>query len=142
MALEPHIIHIVGHTEAHHAATASDVIEASMIARRAIQNALSGAPDMTADPAIQQQVEHLVSEANLTLQAIQNLGGQKSADPWADPVILARAVSEGILDAPQLLNNPFAKGKIKVRMVKGSCVAVDPDGSPIPEAQRLRAYLD
>ena len=29
MALQPHIIHIVGHTEAHHAATAQDVIEAS-----------------------------------------------------------------------------------------------------------------
>ena len=28
MALKPHIIHIVGHTEAHHAATAEDVIEA------------------------------------------------------------------------------------------------------------------
>ena len=29
MALNPHIIHIVGHTEAHHAASADDVIEAS-----------------------------------------------------------------------------------------------------------------
>ena len=47
MALKPHIYHIVGHTEAHHAATADDVIEASKIARRAIDNAL-GAPDMTA----------------------------------------------------------------------------------------------
>jgi hypothetical protein len=50
MALKPHIYHIVGHTEAHHAATAEDIIEASRIARRAIENAVRGAPDMTADP--------------------------------------------------------------------------------------------
>ncbi len=29
MAIKPHIVHIVGHTEAHHAATAEDVIEAA-----------------------------------------------------------------------------------------------------------------
>ena len=46
MALKPHIYHIVGHTEAHHAATAEDIIEASKIVRRAISNAL-GAPNMT-----------------------------------------------------------------------------------------------
>ena len=50
MALHPHIVHVVGHTEAHHAATAEDVIEACKLARRAIENALSGQPDMTADP--------------------------------------------------------------------------------------------
>ena len=48
MALKPHIVHVVGHTEAHHAATAEDVIAACKVARRAIENALAGAPDMTA----------------------------------------------------------------------------------------------
>ena len=56
MALKPDIYHIVGHTEAHHAATADDVIEASQIVRRAIDNAM-GAPDMTADPKVQARVE-------------------------------------------------------------------------------------
>ena len=41
MALRPHIVHVVGHTEAHHAATAPDVIESCQLARRAIENALS-----------------------------------------------------------------------------------------------------
>ena len=40
MAFKPDIYHIVGHTEAHHAATADDVIEASKIVRRAIENAM------------------------------------------------------------------------------------------------------
>lgn len=141
MALNPHIIHIVGHTEAHHAATASDIIEACTIARKAIENALGGAPNMTADPAIQTQVEHLVSEAKVTLQAIWKLGDQISDDPWSDPVILAKSVHEGILDAPQLRNNPFAAGQIKTRMLKGSCITVTPDGVPIQEIERLEQFL-
>ena len=31
-------------------------------------------------------------------------------DPLTDPATLARAVTLGILDAPQLRNNPFAHG--------------------------------
>ena len=46
MALRPHIVHVVGHTEAHHAATADDVIEACKLARRAIENALAGELDL------------------------------------------------------------------------------------------------
>ncbi len=62
MALKPHIYHIVGHTEAHHAATAEDIIEASKIVRRAITNAL-GAPDMTKAPEVQERKEILIAEA-------------------------------------------------------------------------------
>ena len=71
MALRPHIVHIVGHTEADHAATGEDVIEAAQMARRAIENALRGAPDMLADPAVQKRIDELVSEAGVTLDAIR-----------------------------------------------------------------------
>jgi methylmalonyl-CoA mutase cobalamin-binding subunit len=141
MAIKPHIIHIVGHTEAHHAATADDVIEACGMARKAIENALSGAPDMTADPAIQTQVSHLVSEAGVTLQAIRSLGPGIRGDPWADPAILAKAVRLGILDAPQLRSNPFALGQIKTRIFNGSCVATTPEGHPLSEANRLEDLI-
>ncbi len=70
MALRPHIVHVVGHTEAHHAATADDVVAACKVAQRAIEDALQGAPDMTADPCVQERVEELVSEASVTLDAI------------------------------------------------------------------------
>ncbi len=73
MALRPHIVHIVGHTEADHAATGQDVIEAARMARRAIDNSLRGAPDMLADPAVQQRIETLVIEAEFTLGAIRAL---------------------------------------------------------------------
>jgi methylmalonyl-CoA mutase cobalamin-binding subunit len=141
MALKPHIIHIVGHTEAHHVATAEDIIEACKIARKSIENAMSGAPDMTADPVIQAQVDHLVSEAEVTLQAIRHLGDNISGDPWTDPSILAKSVKMGVLDAPQLRNNPFALGQIKTRLFNGSCVAINPEGFPLGEADRLAFLL-
>lgn len=141
MALKPHIVHVVGHTEALHAATAEDVIEACGIAQKAIENALNGSPDMTADPAVQAQVDHLVSEAGITLQAIQRLAEGTSPDPWADPVILARSVRMGILDAPQLKNNPFALGQIRTRIYNGSSVAVSPEGLPLSESARLEMLL-
>jgi methylmalonyl-CoA mutase cobalamin-binding subunit len=137
MALRPHIIHIVGHTEADHAATAADVIEASAMARRAIENALRGIPDMTADPAVQARKEQLISEAQVTLRAIAGLAGTGVDDPLADPVTLARAVTSGILDAPHLRDNPFARGQSVTRILDGACWAVDPAGHPLGESERL-----
>jgi methylmalonyl-CoA mutase cobalamin-binding subunit len=139
MALRPHIVHIVGHTEADHAATADDVIEACGLARRAIENALRGAPDMTRDPRVQERTDHLVAEARLTLQAIQSLGDGSQADPLADPAVLSAAVSQGILDAPHLRNNPFARGQVETLIdPRGACVAVDPvSRRPLAEHERL-----
>ena len=122
MALKPDIYHIVGHTEAHHAATADDVIEASKIVRRAIDNAM-GAPDMTADPKIQSRANQLAEEANQLLEKIRALA-DSTDDPLVDPVTLTRAVTSGLLDAPQLRNNKFALGKVKTRIVNGACVEI------------------
>ncbi len=139
MALRPHIVHVVGHTEAHHAATADDVIEACKLARRAIEHALRGQPDMTADPAVQARKEELIREALVTLEAIRALAGPDVPDPLTDPATLARAVTTGILDAPHLRNNPYARGQIVTRIdERGACVAVDPDtGRPLREEERL-----
>ena len=137
MALKPHIVHIVGHTEADHAATAEDIIEASKMARRAIENALSGQPNMAADPAIQARKKELVAEAWITLEAIRSLANATTEDPFTDPIILTRSVETGILDAPHLKNNPFAPGTIHTRIINGACQAVDQEGKQISEATRL-----
>jgi hypothetical protein len=137
MALRPHIVHIVGHTEADHAATAEDVIEASKLARRAIDNALRGQPDMSADPRVQARCTQLVTEAQGTLKAIQNLAAAGVTDPLTDPATLAQAVTSGILDAPQLKNNRFGKGQIRTRIVEGACEVVDATGRPLSEQQRM-----
>ncbi|MBI3159527.1 MAG: cobalamin B12-binding domain-containing protein, partial [Chloroflexi bacterium] len=60
MALRPHIVHVVGFTEADHAATAAEVIESAKLARAAIQKAVDGQPDLTLDAAIQARKEELV----------------------------------------------------------------------------------
>jgi len=137
MAVKPHIVHIVAHTEAHHAATAEDVIAASRMARKAIENALAGQPDMTCDPAVQARVRALLSEAEITLQAIRSLARGKVQDPLMDAAILAKAVTSGILDAPHLQNNPFARGVIQTRILDGACVTIDSKGEPISESDRL-----
>jgi hypothetical protein len=139
IALKPHIVHVVAHTEAHHAATAKDVIEACKLARRAIENALRGQPDMTADPAIQRRKEELCREARVTLDAIHSLAPCGTDDPLTDPATLTHAVTNGLLDAPHLKNNPFAPGQITARIdARGACIAVDPDTeAPLSEQERI-----
>ena len=137
MALKPHIIHIVGHTEAHHAATADDIIEASKIARRAIENAVRGAPDMTADPVITKRRKQLVKEATLLLEAITALAGPEVDDPFTDAATLTRAVTCGLMDAPQLRNNKFGCGAIRTSIMNGANVTVDAKGKIIKESKRL-----
>lgn len=137
MTIKPQIIHIVGHTEADHAATAADVIEACKMAHRSIENAVRGAPDMTKDEKVIARKDELVKEVTYTLDVIRGLGGEKSRDPLADAAVLARAVTSGIMDAPQLRNNAFARG-ISLTMIKdGASVAVDENGKVITEKDRL-----
>lgn len=142
MALRPHIVHIVGHTEADHAATAEDILSASRMARQAITTALAGQPDLTADPVIQQRVDALVEEARITLAAIAAIAPASIPDPLTDPGTLTSAVTSGILDAPHLKHNPFAKGIIQTQIVNGSCLAVDSEGHPISETGRIMALME
>lgn len=136
MALKPDIYHIVGHTEAHHAATADDVIEASKIVRRAITNSL-GAPNITRSPEVQDRKQTLLSEAHITLEVIHNLADAGVEDPLIHPETLSKAVTAGVLDAPQLKNNKFGRGNIRTRIVDGACEAVDEKGRVLSERERL-----
>ena len=140
MAIKPDIYHIVGHTEADHAATADDVIEASKIVRRAIENAVRGAPDMTADKSITERRKELVKEANLLLDAISALAGPEADDPLTDAKTLTRAVTSGLMDAPQLRNNKFGRGDVRTSIVNGASVAVDTEGRMVTEEKRLSAF--
>lgn len=137
MSIKPHIVHIVGHTEADHAATAEDIIEASNLARRAIDNALAGQPDMRADPLIQERRDRIVAESKITIHAIRDLAPPGVADPLLDPKNLSRAVQSGIMDAPHLRNNPYALGKINSRIHNGASLAIDHTGKPLNETERI-----
>lgn len=140
MAVQPHIIHIVGHTEANHAATADEVIEAALIVQEVIETALRGNPDMTADPAVQQRKQQLIEETHQLLNAIRALNPD-SEDPFSDPNTLAQAVTSGLMDAPQLVNNPYAPGQVRTRSIGGAIRAVDEDGRAIAETERQKRVL-
>jgi methylmalonyl-CoA mutase cobalamin-binding subunit len=143
MALHPHIVHVVGYSEADHAATAADVIESCKIARRSIENAI-GAPDMSQDSRVVARSNELIQEAAVTLEAICSFPPEDVADPLTDPATLTQAVKSGLLDAPQLKNNPYGRGQIITRIDKrGACVAVDlHTGDPIREQVRITSLND
>ncbi len=138
LSVMPQIIHVVGYTEADHAATAEEVIESCKIVRGVLRNAWEGFPDLTIDPDVQERKKHLVREAKYLLEAVKEQFSRLSADPLGDPVCLAQMVRTGILDAPHLLNNPAALGKIKTLPVNGGYEAVDERGRVISEARRLK----
>ncbi|HXD86076.1 MAG TPA: hypothetical protein VN641_06265 [Urbifossiella sp.] len=141
MQLKPHIVHIVGHTEAHHATTASELIEACRIADGAISQVLLGLPDMTADPRVRRRKLDLLADAEVLLDTIALLGSGDT-DPFTDPNVLATAVEIGLLDAPHLRGNAAACGTIATRIIGGACLAVDPEtGATIPETRRVKQAL-
>jgi hypothetical protein len=111
------------------------------MARRSIQNALTGQPLMAADPSVIARKEELIQEAQVTLKAISKLDSHKKTDPFLDAETLTKAVQVGILDAPHLMNNPFALGKVRTRIINGMCLAVDEHNRDLREEQRLAAYL-
>jgi hypothetical protein len=141
MAIRPHIVHVVGHTEAHHAATASDIIDATRMARRSIENALAGQPDMLADPDLIARRDLMIEEAKVTIEAIQSIH-KGAGDPLTDASTLARTLKMGILDAPHLQNNPYAPGTIRTRIINGACEAVDNKGRILREKERLSTIIN
>ncbi len=137
LAVRPHILHVVGYSEAEKAATPDVVIESCKLVRGVIRSALDGAPDLTADAAVQARKRALLAEANYTLDFIKARYGGGSADPFADPAVIADCVKTGILDAPHILKNERFTGTLVTRMLDGHCAAVGPDGRELSEAQRL-----
>jgi hypothetical protein len=140
MAIHPHIIHVVGYTEADHAANADEVIESAEMANYVAEIALRGMPDMTADPLIRERKEELISETHILLDAIRSLNPDQP-DPLSDPATLARAVQIGLLDSPQLVNNPYAPGKLRTRSIDGAIRAADEAGNPVTERQRIEQVM-
>ena len=144
MALEPVIVHIVGHTEADHAATAGEVVEAARMAQRVIENSIRGAPSMIDDPQVQARKDELIAQARYTLEFIRGTATRQVTDPWVDPSTLARAVTTGVLDAPQLLNNPYGLGRISTRIdSQGANQAYDRETNAfLSEEQRLNRLAE
>lgn len=139
MALAPDIVHVVGFSEADHAATPDDIGESCNLVRQVIGNCLGGTPDLTADPAVAARRDELLAEAQTLLEAIREAAPGGTGDPLTDPASLELAIRRGLLDAPHLRGRPVARGELVTRVVDGACRAVDPaSGKPLAEAERVR----
>jgi hypothetical protein len=78
-----------------------------------------------------------VKQAKALLEAIAGLAQPGVVDPLIDPATLTRAVTCGLMDAPQLRNNRFGRGMIRTRIINGANIAVDGTGKAITEQKRL-----
>ncbi|MBN1935660.1 MAG: cobalamin B12-binding domain-containing protein [Anaerolineae bacterium] len=146
MALKPHIVHVVGYCEADHAARPEEVIASCKMARRVVENALRGAPEMAADPCVKKRKETLQHEAMMIIKAIRNLNKNEVDDPLLDVETLAYAVEIGLLDAPHLRGNPYTGGgvhrsQIRTQAIDGAIFAVNEAGQPLSEEERIDTIL-
>jgi len=140
MTIKPHIVHVVGFSEADHAATAEDVIESCMIARGTIQKALLGTPNPLRDDVVARRKAQLLEETRFLVDAVKRANPRKADDPLADPETLVMAVKDGILDAPDLTGGGVARGVLVTDIVDGACVAIDKSsGTVLDERQRVSA---
>lgn len=141
MAIKPHIYHVVGFCEAHHAARAEDIIESAMIVRGIIKNEFLGSVNMAKDKNVQERKNELIREAKVIIESIKSLN-PKVEDPLADPETLTEAVRVGILDAPHLQGSKIARGQLKTRMVSGGLYAFDEKkGKILKEEERINSLL-
>ncbi|MBU5293911.1 cobalamin B12-binding domain-containing protein [Anaerosalibacter bizertensis] len=137
MAIKPHIYHVVGYCEAHHAAGAEEIIESCKIVRGVIRNEFLGTVDMAKNLIVEERKKELIEEANLILEAIKVLNPTVK-DPLSDVETLARAVEIGLLDTPQFKGNSAAKGELTTRLVNGALYPYDTrEGRVISERERI-----
>lgn len=141
MSIKPHIYHVVGFCEAHHAAKADDIIESAMIVRGILKNEFLGSVDMTKDKNVMTRKNTLIEEAKIIIDGIKTLN-PNIEDPLTDPETLTEAVRIGILDAPHLQGSKIAKGGLKTRMVSGGLYVYDEkQGKIITEKERINMLL-
>ncbi len=148
MQLNPDIVHVVAYCESSYAAKPEDIIESCNIVNKVIENHLNGVPDMKIDKNVIKRKEILIKEAELIINKVKSVYKDlenkerkllKYDDPLIEPIIIAKAIRKGILDAPHLVGVNCACGKIKTMFINGANVAVDDFGNILPEENRLRA---
>ena len=140
MALRPHIVHVVGFSEADHAIRAEELIESCKIAHGAIRLALKGAPEVAGDAWTRARADHLKVGAERILRAIRTLGTEfDSKEALTDPAVIAAAVRRGVLDAPHHRGSRAARGAVRTAVVDGGYEVLDDAGRPVAEEDRLRA---
>jgi len=138
MNIKPHIIHVVGYSEALHAATPEVIIESCKIVRGVIRSTLSGNANALSDSSVIERRDELINEANYLIEFIKNEYSNVSNDPLADASVLADCIKRGIIDAPHIVKKGEFRGTLQTRIRNGKCVAWNNDKEcSIDEKTRL-----
>lgn len=138
MAINPHIIHVVGYCEADHAATADEVIESCGIVKGVIRHTMNDKFSIEKDARIKKRKQELMDEAKYLLDYIYNRYARVSEDPWGDPQVIADCVKSGIIDAVHIMKNEKFHGNLATKFWEGKCVAYDKKtGNILSEKERL-----
>ncbi len=141
MSIKPHIVHVVGFSEADHAALPREVIESTKIVRGVIRSCLNGMVDMSRDEDVCKRKQELIDEAHFLLDTIGRMYTE-SNDPYSDPTVLTDIIKRGIIDAPHLRGNENAKGTLETRLIDGKCLAYSKIlGREVTESERLKELL-
>jgi len=143
MNVKPHIIHVVGYSEALHAATPEVIIESCKIVRGVIRSTLTGNAEAINDPCVKERRRELISEATYLLDFIKEEYSGISKDPLADAAVLSDCIKRGILDAPHIVKGGEFKGTLQTRIKDGKCVAWDiSNGNVMNEKTRLEKLTE
>lgn len=137
LAVSPHIIHVVGFCEGDHAATADEVIESCEIVNGVLKNCGNSTQSIIGNTAVDDRRRRLHTEAELVLSAISGLA-EEGEDAFSSARVIAKAIAVGILDAPHLKGNVYARGELRTRIIDGAVACIDPKtAEPIDEQRRL-----
>ncbi len=137
MYLKPHIVHVVGYSEAYNVATPEVIVESSKITKGVIKNCLKGLPGIEDNKKIIKRKEKILKDTKLILETIKSL--DDSQDALTNPNTLYEVVKIGLMDAENLKGFNPAKGEIKTIIIDGIVQCVDEDtGSVISEKERIK----
>ena len=147
MALHPHIVHVVTHSEALHAALPREIIESSEIVNQIITRSLNGLPDPAKDPEVNARKQQLMTEAAHIFKMIEvfakNLNLNEKKPSVVQKLLLTKIVTSGLFDAPHLVNNLYARGCIQTRIIDGACVTYDPlQEKVVSEDERIKHIIN
>lgn len=138
LALKPHILHVVGFSEADHAIFADELVQSCSIIHGVLHNTLYGMPDLTNDEKVISRKNELKSEAGILLEEIKERGREISPDPWSDPEVIEGAIKQGLLDTPHFQGNPHLSGRTVTHLIDGAWFAIDPStGEKLDEKTRI-----
>jgi hypothetical protein len=137
MSVKPHIIHVVGYTEANHAVEAAELIESTRIVKGVVLQTWNDTYSMENDARIQRRKAHIISEAKYLLGFLQHKYAAY-ADPLANADVLAKSIRAGYLDAVHIVKNEKFTGTLSTRLIDGCCEPwCREEGRVLREEERL-----